>query len=236
MKLHRFYINQSIDKNEDITLADSELISQWRNVLRFRAGDKVVLFNGSLKEFHGTIEIISKDKAVVSCDQIVDVDFVLDKNVSLFMSMIKKDKAEWVLQKCTEIGVSDFIPVISNRTEKINLDVKRAEKIIKEAVEQSGRATLPSISEPINLSEALNLCETNKNTKCFYLQQTGISWVNSGIKDLKDVSVFVGPEGGWTLEEEEIFSGKGIIGVSLGKNILRAETASVAAMSVILLG
>lgn len=236
MTLHRFYIDMPFNKCEEISLADSEIINQWKNVLRFQKGDSVVLFNSEMKEFHGTVELISKEKVVVSCEKIVEVESEVGTVVTLFVSMIKKDKIEWVLQKCTEIGVSHFVPVISARTEKTNLDLKRAERIVKEAVEQSGRVTLPTICEPISLSDALDQCQQNLDSKTFYLEQSGMSFDLAKVPEEKNVSFFIGPEGGWNEKEVEEFERRGVVGISLGKNVLRAETASVAVSSLLLLG
>ncbi len=166
-------------------------------------------------------------------------EFVLE----LCFSLIKKDKIEYVIQKCTEIGVSEFSPIISERTEKTGYNLERFNKIIKEAAEQSGRTKLPQINTPQNLREFLFQHETEKNIHpdVFYLNLNGSNLELDNLKKTaknskcKKITFFIGPEGGWGNEDLKIFEEKGVKSISLGKNTLRAETASIAISAIILL-
>jgi 16S rRNA (uracil1498-N3)-methyltransferase len=153
-------------------------------------------------------------------------------NLTLCPSLIKKDKLEWVIEKCTELGVGKFEPVISSRSEKKALSLTRLENIAKEAAEQSGRAVVPIIARPISLKEKLN----DGQSEFIMFDPSGtedISVVKSIIKD-KPIEVFIGPEGGWTQEEIELFKNKRARIISLGHMTLRAETAAIVGIALML--
>ncbi len=134
-------------------MVERNLINQWRNVFRFKPGDKIILFDNSGFEFLGEIALLSKEKAAVSIISFEKNLIVPKKEIYLFCSLIKKDKFEWVLEKGTELGISHFIPIISERSEKKNLNIVRAKKIITEAVEQSGRVFIPHLYDIVSLKD-----------------------------------------------------------------------------------
>lgn len=227
MKIHRFFVKEIIEKNDELVITDVDIIHQIKNVLRLREGVSVVLLDGSGKEYFGKVKIILKSESIFSKEKIKsnpqDIHIT-----NLYFSIPKKDKAEWILQKCTELGVNNFIPVISDRTEKINLKKERAEVIIKEAAEQSEKMFLPVFHETVKLEDSLIGLKFDET---FYLE-LGVE--NIDIKKLKDklsLNIFVGPEGGWSEKDKEIFAKFNIKSYSLGDFVLRAETASVAIIS-----
>ena len=227
MKIQRFFINQKIEDRPEISIADIAIIHQVKNVLRLREGDELIMLDGSGVEFHGVIKIISKEILVCSKIKIKSNPQVIN-SINLYFSMLKKDKAEWVLQKCTELGVIHFIPTISDRTEKINLKRERAELIIKEAAEQSEKVFLPTFHETVELDEAL---VDLKPEETFYLDIEAEKINIADLKTKRNLNIFVGPEGGWSDKDRELFAKHGIKKYSLGDFVLRAETASVAIVS-----
>ncbi len=133
-----------------------------------------------------------------------------------------------MVEKCTEIGAAAFHPIIVERSEKKDLNTERLRKIAIEAAEQSGKVTIPEIFEPTDLETAIK----NFDGQIFALDFGG--------KDLPakletKVGILIGPEGGWTDKERELFGKNKIASVSLGSQILRAETAAIAISSLILL-
>ncbi|NDE68149.1 RsmE family RNA methyltransferase, partial [bacterium] len=127
---------------------------QWRKVFRFKAGDKVILFDGSGFDFlceiqsytantQGRGEKSSESCAEVKILEVMNNVVVPVRETSLFCAVLKKDTFEWVVEKATEMGVSRIVPVLAERSEKKNLNIERLQKIIIEASEQSGRGTLP---------------------------------------------------------------------------------------------
>jgi 16S rRNA (uracil1498-N3)-methyltransferase len=168
-----------------------------------------------------------------------------DLPVTVVLSIFKFDRMEWILEKATELGAERFIPVTARRSEKHLVQaapgrLERWRRIAREASKQSRRSAVPVIEEVAPLKNViatvvdpglrLLLAEQERSATLYgalraALDQTPVSKPN--------VSLAVGPEGGWTAEEETLFAGAGWQGVSLGPRILRAETAGIAAMAII---
>ncbi len=224
MRLHRFYIDPKTCELEHTFWTQSqELRNQWFKVFRYREGDEVVLFDGVATERLYRIVRIEPDG--VQLEMVTEFERKLpSKHVYLLWSLLKKDKNEWVIQKCTELGVSNFIPVIAERSEKTGFNLERAEKIAIEASEQCGRSDIPHIREPIRLEEAVNDYK-DKITLLICDEQSETTLKS----DEKPHGVLVGPEGGWTENELALFKGNKLGSLHLGNLTLRAETAAVAA-------
>ncbi len=248
MRLHRFFIEESLRNKRDITLYEDDLIHQLKDVFRLRTGDKLILLDNTGFEYISEIVVIAKSKAEI---KIVDQSATLNaptKEVWLFASIIKKDNYEWILEKATELGVSHFVPVVSDRTEKKDLNIDRAHKIVKEASEQSGRGVMPLIHDVRPFADALTHALEN-NLKVLAFDGTGESFDKEkvfnkqnnlekslGIPQEKTAfALFIGPEGGWSDRELTLFKEKNIPVYSLGHQVLRAETAAIAISSLILL-
>lgn len=235
MKTHRFFVDQNLEKPGDITISDQSVIHKMRDVLRLRKGDPVILLDGMGNMLHGQVKVLMKKSSIISKEKMKKVpQDIHNKSVriKLCSAMIKKDKYEWVLQKCTELGVIEFQPIISERTEKINLNMERAEKIIREASEQSERNNLPIVSQPEVLEDVLQNCETKKVA----FHGSGENINVSQLKSEKELCIFIGPEGGWGDKDMDLFKRHDVQIISLGQNVLRAETASIAVSSLIILG
>lgn len=246
MRLHRFYIKEKIDspasnalrsnagREKEIEISNPEIIHQWKNVFRFGAGDKVILFDGNGIDFVCEIISIDKKESRLSVVEKIENKFEPKKKISLYFSLIKKNNMELILEKCTELGVSEFHPVISERSDPNKFlseqKLERARKIITEASEQSGRGELPTIHEPVFLSEVLK----NFSGDGIVFDPSGLNFEVSSY-EFQVLSLFVGPEGGWTESELEMFHQKGIQVFSLGKQILRAETAGIVSSAMMLL-
>lgn len=236
MKTHRFFVNQNIENFPEITIADPVVIHQMKNVLRLQIGDPVIFLNGTDSEYHSKVKVISKKESIFSVEEIKKVDTKVEQKINLVPALLKKDKFEWVLQKCTELGVKSFSPIISERTEKTKLNLDRGNIIIKEAAEQSERATLPTLNEPVFLEEFLKKETKNSIQNIYVLDFCETKIDVSHIKTLNEVTVLIGPEGGWGEGDKKLFEQYEIKIVSLGDRVLRAETASVGVASLISLG
>ncbi|MFA6445712.1 MAG: RsmE family RNA methyltransferase [Candidatus Paceibacterota bacterium] len=226
MRLHRFYLAESGAKN--ISKIDNELFHQWKRVFRYGIGDQVILFNGDGMERVYKFSVLEKDNTDLELVSEDKNGVLFSRNVSVYFSIIKKDNSEWVVEKGTEIGVSSFTPIVSERSEKKDINIDRLKKITKEASEQSGRPNIPEITEVVSLEEALSKVKG----QVIVFHQTGNAISDINLK--KEVSLFIGPEGGWSDKEIELFHKKGIEFVSLGTQTLRAETAVVVATAIIL--
>ncbi len=229
MRLHRFYTGPDLQLEHYVELRDKRLLDQWTKVLRFRVGQEVILFDGLKHERLYSLNEISKD--VAKLELITDFERKLPaKNVYLFWSLLKKDKNDWVLQKATELGVTHFIPVLAERSEKTGFNNERADKIVMEAAEQCGRSDIPLIRQPILLQTALH--EYAAKVPLFVCEQHELTKPKE--PNYKDVGVLIGPEGGWSDNEKQLFLSQEVGKLPLGNFTLRAETAAVVASAKLL--
>jgi 16S rRNA (uracil1498-N3)-methyltransferase len=242
MRLHRFYVPIDIEEKGEITLSEYSLIHQLKNVFRFNVGTRVILFNNSGFEYEGMITLLKNNEARVLIDKATDKRNVTQKEVWLFAALIKKDNFEWIIEKATELGVSHIVPVISERSEKKSLNLERGNKILIEASEQSGRVILPTLKEPRTLSDVIQdvtqgrLNKNEEKMKLFLIDPRGESVLHTKGFTEQNIGIFIGPEGGWTERELELFKESDIEICNIGSQILRAETAAVAVSALLLLG
>ena len=240
MKLHRFLVEKIKFEDKNIVLDDRPLLNQINNVLRMKTGSNFIVFDGSGTEF--LVEIIfhlpnGNNKKLICEVKEERAGIKRNKKLNLVFSMIKKENMDIVLDMGTQLGVTNFIPLITERTVKTGWNQTRMQKIVNEAVEQSGYGDVPQISaEPQKLSSVIERFKKergNLDGLCV-LDFDGVPL--SSLKHLISVdTVFVGPEGGWSDKEREIFKKHNIKSISLGKNVLRAETASVSISAIFLL-
>ena len=230
---HRFYTGTTKDRSGEITLThdmwvnDPGLVNQVLRVLRMRNGEELVLFNGDDKEALYCITEI--EPVAFRLQKVTDLSPKNpDRKVILAWSLLKKDKNELVLQKCTELGVSHFLPMITDRTEKTGFDKDRAHKIVVESVEQSGRHMIPLINEPQSIKDVIG--QYHEHTLICVADMAGEPYDDDGSHE---VVVLIGPEGGWSDKEREYFAEKSIPHICISDFILRAETACLSAVSLL---
>ncbi len=231
MKLQRFFIDSGTIRGNEVILDNKEIISQIKKVLRLRAGDKVIFLDGSGKEYVSVIKEIGN--SVINCgiESSAENKNEPELKIVLCQALCKKDKFEWVLQKGTEIGVSKFVPVLAERSEKFGLNRERAEKILREAAEQSERGVVPKMDEIQKFNEALRQAQGIS----ILLDRSGEPINKFNLKlTTNNLKLFVGPEGGWTEAELELAKKSGADIVSLGSRVLRTETAGMAAAAILL--
>lgn len=233
MKIHRFYIPHIEILAQNIIVShETNLIHQLKNVFRYKPGQIVHIFNQTVGEIE--VEIITLNKK--------DMSFRLNKHteqaqnckgqyreVVLYMSIIKNSNFDLVIEKAAELGVSKIVPVISGRTIKNKLNYDRLNKIIIEAIEQSGRIKLMRLEDTYDLKSAIELAQNDSDTIYF-----GSLDVDNNDKFNKDnsnkkISIFIGPEGGYSNEEIALFREKKTTPLRLGDYVLRAETAAIVA-------
>jgi 16S rRNA (uracil1498-N3)-methyltransferase len=233
MRLHRFYSTVS-PKNDVFDIPDRDLAHQWKNVFRYNVGSQVILFDGLGFDYLCVISSIRSLGVSASVIQKVKSGEKPPMKLTLCMAVIKKDNFELALQKVTELGVSRVIPLLCERSEKKNLNFERLKKIAVEASEQSGRGDVPEILPISNLENILKGDSLPNNVLCLNLEGKYIKDVLNEA-DFKELALFVGPEGGWSEDELKIFQKYNIHCVSLGTQVLRAETAAIAVSSLLLL-
>lgn len=224
MKIHRF-IGDFALSDEEIHLADQKLIKQFKEVLRLAPGSLVALVDLSGREVLATIIEFKRQEIILKRQQIIEVADNF-KQISLYCCLLKKENFELVVQKATESGVTQIVPVISERTIKTGLKYDRLLKIITEASEQSGRRLKPKLLEPVTFSQALALAQTNERN--LFFDPHGQKWQGADFT-ATSIGLFVGPEGGWTETERTLALKSGCQLRSLGELILRGETAAIVA-------
>lgn len=209
-------------------LHDEKILWQWRKVLRFEVGREVVLFNGKGEDRLYTITKLAEDEAGLTL--VTELEPVRPKReVYLLWGLLKKDKNDWVLQKCTELGVTHFVPLLADRSEKLGFDAERAHKIVIEAVEQCGRSDVPQIREPIGVAAAIQQYAGKMTLLvCEHSPEETVDLEGNS------VAVLVGPEGGWSDAEKQLFAKEQLKHINIAGFTLRAETACVAAATKVL--
>lgn len=238
MSFHRFFIPEDwITRNT--VIITGKLVHRLRNVLRLRPGAHIIVLDDTGWEYE--VELKTVESAEIE-------GAVLNRNlaageprtrITLYQALLKGSSFELVLQKCTEVGVSEFVPMLCERCVAGEPDSKRLERwksVIIEAAEQSKRGNLPVLQHVTPFSDA-----------CIPTSRGGLSlipWESEAIQGIGDilkanqnaakVSFFVGPEGGFSSGEIELARSCGIIPVSLGPRTLRAETAGLVAAAITL--
>lgn len=228
MKLHRFIGNFDLSK-KPLTVSDKELVNQLKNVLRLKTGGQVILVDNKLQEAVAEIKNLTKNSAEFEIGAITQNEKEPAVEVTLYCALLKKENFELVVQKATEAGVAEIVPILTKRTVKLSLKPDRLEKIAKEAAEQSGRGIVPKVGEIIPFEEALKHAK-DFNANLFFEPGAPIfsqdRLRNSGAKR---ASVFIGPEGGWDDSEIEMARVHDLKVVGLGGLTLRSETAAIIA-------
>ncbi|MEK9184708.1 MAG: RsmE family RNA methyltransferase [Patescibacteria group bacterium] len=233
MRLHNFFVEEKLNNKKEFETNNVELIHQWKNVFRLKVGDRVILLDNSGFEFYGTISLLSKNRTIVLINGMkenIKPKNLKNYEVHFYVSLIKKNNFELILEKGTELGVTRFVPIISDRSEKKDFNKERAEKIIKEASEQSGRGFLPTLMEVVDLK---NMLRDDLQFIAFHL--VGEKFKKNNFKEGEKIGVLIGPEGGWTDGEINFFKKNNIPVVFLGPQVLRSETAAISVSSLLLL-
>ncbi len=242
----RFYVKDGLG-SDLLCIEDKDLIRQWKKVMRLKEGDVVRLFDGS--GWEGQFSISNFQFPKKADLKLIDKKYFDEKERKIYLGFgVLKDQArmEWMVEKCTELGVGGFVPLLTKNCQvKIRREEthncasvhggrlkkqERLEKKILEACEQSGRVRVPGIKSIMSVEEVCNLNGWNvvvmdqlkiKNEK---LKMNNENFEN---KNNKSILVLVGPEGGWSEDEIKYFENKKYEFLSLSDNVLRAETAAM---------
>jgi len=234
----RFFVNNVLLCGSKIVLFESVIRHFF--ALRIKQGDQVTLFNGDGFDYNCTVLTTSRKSIELSVDCSTVNSFDLPIKINLMMSIIQRENFELVLQKSVEIGVSKITPIYSDfsqRIDKSKIDdrMSRWEQIIISASEQSGRNKVPVVSYPLHITKIVdnihNLKETEKSCNIVCDLQGDDNLLNLSLCEYDYINLLVGPEGGFSIEELESFKDSfWKYRINLGKNILRAETASIVSL------
>ena len=241
MTIHRFFVDSITSKGKNIFF-HGDTAKQITKVLRLKEGNQVIALDNKGNEY-----IVRLDMFISG--QVAGTILKKQKNIAepktfitLYQALTSRDKFEMILQKCTEIGVSKFVPVETKRSLLKVKDIKkdrleRFQKIIKEAAEQCERGKIPQILPAVKFEEAIIESTAQGLALC--------AWEDEKINDLnniltsgskhKNIAIFIGPEGGFEENEIKMAKKAGIIVVSLGPRILRTETTAIVLSSKLLI-
>ncbi len=234
MRIHRFYTSETIS-GETFDISNKDLIHQWKSVFRYNVGSQVIVFNGSGIDYLCLISSLRAQGAtLVVTREVNNTNLALRKNIYLCSALIKKDNFDLVAQKVTELGVNHIIPILCEHSEKKKLNMERLEKIAVEASEQSGRGDVPMIHEVTTLEKLFNSGVLPQEKVVLHPDGISFGQYKNNLNQ-NSIAVFVGPEGGFSSNEIEFFKKYNVQVVSLGSQILRAETAAIAVSSLLLL-
>jgi len=203
-------------------------------VLRARVGQEFdIVADGVVRR--GRVAKIAEDRVDFELGDEIKANASV--NLTLLMAIIKFDRMEWAIEKCTELGIARIIPIISRRTDAhlVAASAKRVERwrrMSVQASEQSRRTATAEVSEPSKLRDAVKLPGDLKIVLAETEEQSSIREAVESATSEGNVLVAVGPEGGWTEDELEMFKENGWEAASLGPTILRAETAAIAAVAI----
>lgn len=242
--MHRFYVDESSILKDEIIITGPD-VNHIKNVLRMKAGDELVICNGQGKDFYCIIERESDTQIDCRIIKIQNTDTELESKLYLFQGVPKKDKMELIIQKAVELGAFEIIPVMTHRTivkiedkKKELKKVERWQSISTSAAKQSNRGIIPKVTETMTLKQAFafakNLdCKVIPYENADQIEKTReiINNINSG----QSVGIFIGPEGGFEESEIKLALEEGIQPITLGRRILRTETAGLAILAAIML-
>lgn len=229
----RFYVDFALSPDSVVELPDN--VVRHLNVLRVKNTEEIVLFNGNGKAYPALPEVLEKRRASVRILREEATDNESPLNITLVQAVSAAERMDFTLQKSVELGVAEIRPVISERC-VVRLNGERAEKrvarwqeIVVSACEQSGRNIVPKVLPLTTYAQALQQLPQETTKLLMSLnraQKLSDVWPQSG-----KVVFMVGPEGGWTEKEEQRALDAGFQSVTLGKRVLRTETASLAAIA-----
>lgn len=240
--MHRFFIDKSNFENKTV-IFPYNTSHQIANVLRLKENDEVIVLDNSGVEY--TVSLTSVNTKLTKAIIISTQTSVNEPEIKLhlYFSLTQREKFEFILQKCTEIGVSVFHPFVSSRSlsgfkKSDTKKVERWRKILIEASEQSKRGLIPELREVVNFNVAVTE-KGNFDHKFFAWEQTeSLVDIKNLLRDIhpcNNIALFIGPEGGFSQSEADLASELDWRLVSLGKRTMRMETAAIVASALILL-
>lgn len=240
--MQQFFAEPSWIRENKIFMQGSD-VNHIRNVLRMKPGEDVRINDGRGKTYLCCISSYEEQTAVLDILKELDSDTELPSRIILFQGLPKGDKMEWIVQKAVELGAYSIVPFAAKRS-VVKLDEKKAAKkqarwqlIAKGAAEQSGRGIIPEVSTVRTFAEALGMAGELDVVLIPYELEEGMKETARVLENIEcgqSVGIFIGPEGGFEEEEVERAKAAGAHAVTLGKRILRTETAGLTALSILM--
>ncbi len=234
MHIPRIYINQDLNIGQKLILPEGPA-HHIQHVLRCKAGDPLLLFNGQGGEFHSTILNLAKRRIEVSIDDSIIHHTESSLDTTIGISVLKRDAMNAALQRATELGVSRIIPVLTANCSVSHQQISKREQhwqlIIESSCEQSGRVKLPALLPTHSFSDWL-VRVSDLDLKLLASLSSGGRLADI-VAEPQSVGLLIGPEGGITADEEKEALTSGFVAIRFGGRILRAETAPAALLSLL---
>ena len=241
--MYQFFVEPCQIQGDRIVIRGKD-VNHIKNVLRMKPGKEISVSNGiDGKEYRCSIEVLGEEEIICELRFIKEDGMELPSKIYLFQGLPKADKMELVIQKAVELGVYEVIPVACERS-VVKLDEKKAKKkearwqeIAEAAAKQSKRGVVPKVRGVMGFKEAVSYSRCADTRIIPYELAEGMGKTREVIEGLKpgeDIAVFIGPEGGFAKEEIDEAVKEGIIPITLGKRILRTETAGMTVLSIIM--
>lgn len=241
--MYHFYTDSSSIGEKQIVLTGED-VNHIKNVLRMREGEKLVVCDGEGMEYLCSIGGFTGKEVVADIIESRASESELPLRMVLFQGLPKKDKMELIIQKAVELGVAEIVPVLTKRVivklEDEKKELKKTERwqaIAESAAKQSGRGIIPKILRPMSYKDALKYASELDMNIIPYENAEGMDRSRELVKlakDKKSLGIFIGPEGGFEPSEIEQAEAQGVETMTLGRRILRTETAGLAILSVIM--
>lgn len=240
--MHRFFVEQSQIGQDSIVITGQDA-HHIKNVLRMRQGEEILISDGEKMEYNCTVAELNEEEVVVNILSSGESGIELPSRIYLFQCLPKSDKMELIIQKAVELGVHEIVPVASSRC-VVKLDakkeagkIKRWQGIAESAAKQSKRMLIPQVHSVMRFADALKYAEEMDVKLIPYELATGMAGTRELIQSIQpgqSVAVFIGPEGGF--DESEVLQAKeaGVLPITLGKRILRTETAGFTVLSILM--
>ena len=239
--MYQFFVEPEQIGPEWATITGPD-VNHIRNVLRMKPGEAVRISDGKGSCYDGTIDTLQSDEIIVRLTGEKMESTELPVEVVLFQGLPKSDKMEWIIQKNTELGVGAIVPVATSRA-VVKLDEKKADSKVKRwngiaeaAAKQSKRTLIPEVCSVLSFKQALLESATFDVKLMPYENAEGMAFTRKCIGEIRPgakVAVFIGPEGGFSEEEVKAASEMGFLPITLGRRILRTETAGMSVLSMI---
>lgn len=241
--MYRFYVSADQLAEKEVFIFGGD-VNHIKNVLRLEVGDWIVACDGNGTDYVSRIQSICSDEVVASIEKVQPTGTELPVRITLFQGMPKKDKLELIIQKAVELGACEIVPVMTKRTvvklseeKKINKRLERWQSIAYAAAKQCDRGIIPTVHKPVSYEEALAMADQLDYNVIPYELQTGMEEARKIVDQAckqRSLGIFIGPEGGFEPEEVERAMTRNIHPMTLGKRILRTETAGMALLSILM--
>ena len=240
MGLPRFYVDTSLAPHTAVTLP--ETVTRHIHVLRLAVGDEVCLFDGSGHEFHARLDAINKRDATASLAESTRPDTEARYNITLAQGIAGGDKMDWLIEKAVELGVHAIAPLQTERGvvrlsgERATKRVQHWQALVQAACEQCGRARVPAVAPVATLREWLATAKSTDAPRVLLSPrgtQSLTQWAVQSRERVESagVELLIGPEGGLSPDEEALAESAGFLPLTLGRRILRTESAALVAVS-----